>query len=138
MIDRQNGLWYGSYCERKEINMMTEKNILWESFGFKIEMKETTRRDNRGLNFYSYSFWDNDFDDIEDPIFKGEDYSPAPAIRDNEDRIISDLIGFLSLSLEDTDFEHFNDYTNRQMRWCISQRIDDLKIEGMELEERND
>lgn len=111
------------------------KNISWESMGFKIEMKETDHRDNRGLNFYSYSFWDNDFDEMKEPIFEGEDYSPAPSIRDNENRIISDLIGFLSLSLGDTDFDHFNNYTNRQMRWCTSQRIDDLQIEGIELEE---
>lgn len=51
-------------------------------------------------------------------IFKGNDFCGSPMHSDDSEETIRSLLGFLTLRPGDTDFEHFSEYTSRQLEFC--------------------
>lgn len=100
--------------------------IKWEKDGFRIELKPNGYNDCRTM--WTYWLFDGDW-----LMFYGEEFSTPNHIDGN--RVVAELIGFLTLKPGDTDDEYFNDYMECQMDWCLGDRCEELKMIGMEMEE---
>jgi hypothetical protein len=89
---------------------------------YRLSLKPTGERERYGKAIISYTFRKVG---EPAPIFKGEDYSPAPSIyRYGNDwntkaarKCANDLLVFLTLQEGDTDSEYFENYTPRQLAW---------------------
>jgi hypothetical protein len=51
-------------------------------------------------------------------LFEGEDFRCSPLHGQDSDEAVRDLMGFLTLRLEDTDAEYFASYTQAQLDYC--------------------
>lgn len=58
------------------------------------------------------------FRDHGEVIFAGDDFYPSPLHACDGDEAVAALLGFLALQPGDTDREHFDAYTNRQLAWA--------------------
>jgi hypothetical protein len=63
--------------------------------------------------FFDYQFFLNSR-----LLFDGSDFSTP--LNPSDDRVIKDLLGFLTLKPGDTDDEYFSSYTEAQMEWANS------------------
>jgi hypothetical protein len=102
----------------------------WEKDGYEVFLFKGKVQDNR--QYYSYEFTDKTVD----VKFSGNDFSPSPMSKSDED-IVYQLLGFLSCQPEDVDEEFFNDYTDRQRIWAESYRAENLKYLVNDFEEKN-
>lgn len=73
--------------------------------------------------------------DPEKPIFEGDDFWPEREYDgelnclDEEDARV--LIGFLTMQPGDTDSEYFNDYTDDQMKFAISEYAYEIRLQSI-------
>lgn len=73
-------------------------------------------------------------------IFSGDDFGVPVSIPVDSDQAVRNLLGFLSLRPGDTDSEHFDSYTQRQVEWA-EQYGEDLSLyaqDDSELTEEED
>ena len=83
----------------------------WQADGFRLDL------------FYAGTGWGRvrlayEFSDRGEVIFAGDDFYPSPLHSYDGDEAIAALLGFLALRPGDTDREHFDRYTNRQLAWA--------------------
>lgn len=128
----------GTCREQIDDGLTGRLDYTWEEEGFRLdlsfdrdEIKYGTRRD-----YYCYRFFDTTLK--EDPLFRGHDFSPSPMYADDMEKMIPDLLSFLSLQVGDTDEEYFKDYTPEQLAWTRSNRCEELKTLQMDMEEARD
>lgn len=105
---------------------------VWESDGFRLEMYDTHRRDNRGQTRIGYVLSHNG-----QMVFDGEDFCGSPLHSGDSNATAGALLSFLSLRPGDTDREYFDNYTSEQMEFA-QQHGEYLSLLAMELEETPD
>lgn len=69
----------------------------------------------------------------DDPIFAGDDFGPSPMHAPDGKFNASELLGYLTLQLGDTDRAYFNEYTPRQVEFRDSGEAEDLSYWQMDL-----
>ena len=88
---------------------------IWSRDSFRLELFDTGRTDRHGKSRLAYSFSDSRMGAR--PIFGGADFFASPLDATDSDATVAALLSFLSLQAGDTDSEHFDDYTPRQLEW---------------------
>ena len=73
----------------------------------------------------SYEFWYQRY-----LVFSGDDFKPSPLCTPKT--ALGALLGFLPLRPGDTDAEHFDDYTQTQLDFCV-EHGEALSLYAMEL-----
>ena len=81
---------------------------------FILEVWATDRTDRRGQTVLGYELTDPEGE----TVFEGEDFAGSPLHADDSDETLRALLGFLTLRPGDTDSDYFEDYTERQKRFC--------------------
>lgn len=91
------------------------KDILahWVHGTWDLVTWDTHDRDWRGQSVIGFRFAD-----AGEVIFEGDDFCGSPMHADDSDATIAALLTFLSLKPGDTDAEHFEGYTARQLEWA--------------------
>lgn len=89
-----------------------------------LEHLRTWQADDFRLDLYYFGTgWGRvrmayEFRDRGELIFTGDDFYPSPLYAYDGDEAIAALLGFLALQPGDTDREHFDEYSNRQLAWA--------------------
>lgn len=66
----------------------------------------------------------------DEPLFRGDDYSPSPSYASDSDKSVAGLLGFLTLKPGDADEEYFKDYTERQLAFA-REHAESLAVESV-------
>lgn len=103
--------------------------------GFSLEMSLTLSQTEPGRLRWGYTFRDNQFD-ADEPIFSNSDFQVPDSWNDPQ-KIVSELLGWLSLQDGDTDAEYFLSYNERQIQWR-DERAETLSIYANDMENADD
>ena len=105
---------------------------VWSESGFRLDLFETGKTDRDGKSVLAYRLFDQEHG--RRPVFERADFHCSPLHAVDSDRTVASLLGFLSLRPGDTDREHFEHYTPRQLDWC-QRRGEELSMLAHELEQ---
>lgn len=103
---------------------------VWQSGRFRLELRDTGRRDWRGQSKLAYRFTDGG-----KVIFEGDDFAGSPMHADDSDETVAALLSFLSLLPGDTDPDYFDRYSPAQLDWARANG-EELGLLASEMEER--
>lgn len=94
---------------------------VWNKEGYSLRLYTDYSRGDYGKTRITYVFRDKG-----EVIFLGSDFYPSPMRAIDSLYTVYDLLSFLSLQEGDTDSEHFESYTERQLEWRDSSRAEEL------------
>ena len=84
---------------------------------FRLCIGRTGTFDRRGIELLCYELIEISGDE-ETVLFTGDQFSPSPMFGLHDDRVVTALMGFLTLKPGDTDDDYFKDYTAKQLAFA--------------------
>jgi hypothetical protein len=104
----------------------------WTQDGFTLHVYDTNRCDRLGKSILAYEFFDEEAG--KEPVFHGKDFHCSLLHGKESDKMLAAILGLLSVQPGDTDKEHFDEYSERQLEWC-QRRGEELAWLAWELEQ---